>query len=121
MTIVKNRLPSGYHSWRTLAAVALIQPWFAWKCLAARPDVVHAMDLDTGLVGLLSSRMLRVPFVYQCLDPYSTALPARWPRLFVGAHRPPCRERRHLAGGFVSCNRPEEDAAALRSHAATGS
>jgi glycosyltransferase involved in cell wall biosynthesis len=45
------------------------------------------MDLDTGVVGLLLARMLRIPFVYQCLDPYYTALPATWPRFLSGLAR----------------------------------
>lgn len=70
-----------YHHISTLWGIARLQPWLALATLRARPRVVHAMDLDTGLVGLVLARILRVPFVYQCLDPYAGSLPSTWPRL----------------------------------------
>jgi glycosyltransferase involved in cell wall biosynthesis len=68
-----------YYRLSTVLTVASLQPWFLVKTLRARPRAVHAMDLDTGLVGLLAARLLRVPFVYQCLDPYAGSLPVGWP------------------------------------------
>ena len=80
---VRNRVRGDYYSWRTLSTIALLQPWFVAQTLRYRPDVVHAMDLDTALAGLVSARIRGVPFVYQCLDPYHTALPASWPRVLA--------------------------------------
>lgn len=81
--VVANRLPAPYFSARTLVSVAALQPWFLVKGLRLRPDVVHAMDLDTGVTGLILARLLGVPFVYQCLDPYALALPPGWPKLLA--------------------------------------
>ncbi|NHA69161.1 glycosyltransferase [Phycicoccus flavus] len=74
-----NRRRGEYYRLSTVITVASLQPWLLWRALRARPRVVHAMDLDTGVVGLLAARLLRVPFVYQCLDPYDAHLPAGWP------------------------------------------
>jgi glycosyltransferase involved in cell wall biosynthesis len=41
------------------------------------------MDLDTGIVGLAAARLLKVPFVYQCLDPYAASLPDGWPTVIA--------------------------------------
>jgi glycosyltransferase involved in cell wall biosynthesis len=58
------------------------------QVLRARPRAVHAMDLDTGVVGVVAARLLRIPFVYQCLDPYGASLPQGWPKALASAvHR----------------------------------
>lgn len=75
----RNTVPGRYHHASTLLGIARLQPWLLWQTLKARPRAVHAMDLDTGVVGLVAAHLLRVPFVYQCLDPYSAALPSGWP------------------------------------------
>ncbi|KRE62287.1 glycosyltransferase [Nostocoides sp. Soil756] len=80
LQVQPNVTPGRYHHASTLLSVLRLQPWFLSATLRARPRAVHAMDLDTGVVGLLAARLLRVPFVYQCLDPYAGALPVGWPR-----------------------------------------
>jgi glycosyltransferase involved in cell wall biosynthesis len=88
LTVVASMRRGEYYQFSTLLTVALLQPWFLWQVLRARPRAVHAMDLDTGVVGLLSARILGVPFMYQCLDPYAASLPSGWPKLIARAvHR----------------------------------
>ncbi|PKW27178.1 glycosyltransferase [Phycicoccus duodecadis] len=79
LTLQRSTRPGEYYRLSTVVKVALLQPWFLWNTLRARPRVVHAMDLDTGIAGLIGARLLRVPFVYQCLDPYAASLPVGWP------------------------------------------
>jgi GT2 family glycosyltransferase/glycosyltransferase involved in cell wall biosynthesis len=83
LTVHRSTRPGEYYRPSTVINVALLQPWFLWSVLRARPGVVHAMDLDTGIVGLVAARLLRVPFVYQCLDPYAASLPQGWPRVIA--------------------------------------
>lgn len=78
-----SRRRGEYYRLSTVLTVAGLQPWFLWQVLRARPRTVHAMDLDTGLVGLVAARVLGVPFVYQCLDPYAASLPQGWPGLIA--------------------------------------
>ena len=86
--VVRSRRAGEYLRPSTLVRVAALQPWFLWQTVRARPRLVHAMDLDTGLVGLAAARMLGVPFVYQCLDPYAASMPKGWPALLAKAvHR----------------------------------
>jgi glycosyltransferase involved in cell wall biosynthesis len=70
-----------YYHLSTLWGVARLQPWLALAAVRARPQAVHAMDLDTGVVGLAVARALGVPFIYQCLDPYAGSLPSTWPKV----------------------------------------
>lgn len=77
--VTASHTPGHYHHASTLVGVLRLQPWLLANTLRSRPAVVHAMDLDTGIVGLVAARVLGVPFVYQCLDPYSGALPTGWP------------------------------------------
>lgn len=72
-----------YYRLSTVLTVASLQPWFLVQTLRARPRAVHAMDLDTGVVGLLAAHLLGVPFVYQCLDPYAGSLPVGWPAVIA--------------------------------------
>lgn len=81
LAVRRSTRPGKYYTLSTVATVALLQPWFLMQTLRARPRAVHSMDLDTGLVGLFAARLLRVPFVYQCLDPYAGSLPVGWPRV----------------------------------------
>ncbi len=82
--LVKRSTRAGaYFRLSTVLKVMALQPWFLTSTLRARPKVVHAMDLDTGIIGLLAARLLRVPFVYQCLDPYAASLPVGWPRVIA--------------------------------------
>ena len=76
----KFSLRAGYHSLSTLFFLVLYNAWLAFKLLFARFDALHAIDLDTGLIGLWISKVRRKPFVYHCLDPYAFALPPTWPK-----------------------------------------
>jgi glycosyltransferase involved in cell wall biosynthesis len=88
LEVVRSTRGGEYYRLSTVVTVMTLQPWFLWRILRARPRLVHAMDLDTGVVGLLAARLLGVPFVYQCLDPYDASLPPAWPRPLARAvHR----------------------------------
>lgn len=70
---------AGYHNISTFAKIPLFNLWLLWQLLRLRVDCVHAIDLDTGCVGLLAARLTGKRFAYQCLDPYYAALPKSWP------------------------------------------
>lgn len=70
---------SGYYSLSTFLKMFLFEAWLSLKLLTARMDCIHAIDLDTGFIGLLIAKLRSKAFVYQCLDPYYAALPAGWP------------------------------------------
>lgn len=70
---------AGYHDARTAAMVVLFNIWLFVRLLFSRSDAIHAIDLDTGLTGLLISKIRGKHFVYHCEDPYSGAIPAGWP------------------------------------------
>jgi hypothetical protein len=55
-----------------------------YKTAICTVDFIHAIDLDTGFVGLITAKLLGKPFVYQCLDPYYTVLPRKWPKFLAG-------------------------------------
>jgi len=55
--------------------------WLFLNLIMSKTDYIHAIDLDTGIVGLLVAKIKNVPFVYQCLDPYYANLPAKWPKM----------------------------------------
>jgi glycosyltransferase involved in cell wall biosynthesis len=76
-------LRAGFYNLATLFKLALFQLWLIAKLLCSKCDIIHAIDLDTGLPGWLVARLKGVPFVYQCLDPYYAALPARWPKFLA--------------------------------------
>lgn len=48
--------------------------------LALRPQIVHAIDLDSGPPSLLAARVLGVPFVYEIFDFYAEMVTAEIPR-----------------------------------------
>lgn len=56
-------------------ALVLNYPWFLLRSLGAarkvRPNIVHAHDLDTLPVGLLISRLRRIPLVYDAHERYA--------------------------------------------------
>lgn len=79
----KCRIKGGFYDFRTFVKVLLFNLWLFWKLLLAKVHCIHAIDLDTGVVGLLASRIKRNPFVYHCLDPYYAILPPRCPA-FLG-------------------------------------
>ncbi|MDP2276750.1 MAG: glycosyltransferase, partial [Nitrospirota bacterium] len=72
---------AGFYSAGTLLKMLLFEAWLFIKLIMARLDYIHAVDLDTGLVGLCVAKLKRKPFVYHCLDPYYAILPARWPKI----------------------------------------
>jgi GT2 family glycosyltransferase len=83
LSVQSSRRAGEYLHWRTIVSVAGLQPWFLWRTLRARPRLVHAMDLDTAIVGLVAARLLRVPLAYQCLDPYAASMPTGWPSVMA--------------------------------------
>lgn len=70
---------AGYHNLVTFLKIPLFNIWLLWQLLFARVDLIHAIDLDTGVAGLIAARLKRRKFVYQCIDPYHAALPKNWP------------------------------------------
>jgi len=70
---------AGYHDARTAVIMILFNIWLFVHLLFSRFDAIHAIDLDTGLTGLLISKIRGKQFVYHCEDPYSGAVPAGWP------------------------------------------
>ncbi|MBI5447058.1 MAG: glycosyltransferase family 4 protein [Deltaproteobacteria bacterium] len=80
---VKCGLRAGFYSARTLLKLIVFQAWLFLKLLTGRCDAIHAIDLDTGLPGLLAARLRGKKFVYHCLDPYYAILPAGWPRFLA--------------------------------------
>lgn len=76
---VKCGIRAGYYSLGTLLKLVLFQVWLFGKLLTARCDVIHAIDLDTGLPGWLAAKLRGKRFVYHCLDPYYAILPENWP------------------------------------------
>ena len=76
-----------YHDLLTFLKIPLFNFWLFWQLLFAEINHVHAIDLDTGLVGLVVARLKGKKFIYQCIDPYYAALPKTWPRLLAGFAR----------------------------------
>ncbi len=72
---------AGFYSAGTLLKMLLFEIWLFFKLIMARLDYIHAVDLDTGLIGLCVAKLRRKPFVYHCLDPYYSILPAQWPKI----------------------------------------
>jgi glycosyltransferase involved in cell wall biosynthesis len=79
----KCKLKGGFYDFRTLLKVLFFDLWLFWKLIFTSAQYIHAIDLDTGVVGLLVSKIKRKPFIYHCLDPYYANLPAGWPS-FLG-------------------------------------
>lgn len=77
---VKCKIRAGFHNIGTFIKLLLFETWLFLKLLFARADCIHAIDLDTGLVGLCAAKLRGKYFVYQCLDPYYAALPENWPK-----------------------------------------
>jgi glycosyltransferase involved in cell wall biosynthesis len=76
---IKCGIRAGYYDLATLVKLLWFQLWLFGKLLVSPCDVIHAIDLDTGLPGLLAVLLKRKKFVYQCLDPYYAILPKNWP------------------------------------------
>jgi len=75
----KCGIRAGYYSLGTLFKLLFFQVWLFFRLLFTHCDVIHAIDLDTGLPGWLAAAMKRKKFVYHCLDPYYAILPGSWP------------------------------------------
>ncbi len=73
------RLKAGFYNWQTLLKLILFEIWLFFTLLFTRCDYIHAIDLDTGLVGWFAARLRGKKFIYHCFDPYYAALPAGWP------------------------------------------
>ena len=76
-------LRAGFYDLGTLFKLVLFQIWLFARLLVLRCDVIHAIDLDTGLTGWLAARLRGKRFVYQCLDPYYAILPPGWPQFLA--------------------------------------
>lgn len=79
----KCGIRAGFYDLGTLFKLVLFQWWLFFRLMASRCDVIHAIDLDTGLPGWLAAKLKRKKFVYQCLDPYYAILPKRWPPILA--------------------------------------
>lgn len=84
---IRCTVRAGFYDLSTFLKLFLFEIWLFFKLLFIRMDCVHAVDLDTGFVGLLAAKLLRKPFVYFCADPYYAALPGNWPKVFAGIAR----------------------------------
>ncbi len=73
------KVRAGFYDLSTVLKLLLFETWLLARLLFGRYDAIHAIDLDTGLVGLVAARLRRKHFVYHCLDPYYAALPPTWP------------------------------------------
>lgn len=69
-----------YYNLTTFLKLFLFQAWLFFVLLFSRMDCIHAIDLDTGFMGLLVAKLRKKRFVYQCLDPYYANLPKDWPQ-----------------------------------------
>lgn len=76
---IRCGISAGYYNVSTFLKLFLFELWLSVKLMFARLDCIHAIDLDTGFVGLCVAKLRGKPFVYQCLDPYYAALPKGWP------------------------------------------
>lgn len=79
----KCKLKGGFYDIFTLVKVLLFDLWLFWKLIFTKVQYIHAIDLDTGVVGLLVAKIKRKQFIYHCLDPYYANLPTNWPA-FLG-------------------------------------
>jgi glycosyltransferase involved in cell wall biosynthesis len=70
---------SGYYNIFTLLKLILFDSWLFLKLVFSRQDYIHAIDLDTGIIGFLVAKLKGKPFIYHCLDPYYLNLPGKWP------------------------------------------
>lgn len=87
ISYVKCGIRAGFYNLGTLFKLVLFQVWLFSKLLTGRCDVIHAIDLDTGLPGWLAAKLRGKKFVYHCLDPYYAILPANWPKFLAAFAR----------------------------------
>jgi len=79
----KCGIRAGFYNLATLVKLGLFQCWLLGKLLFTKCEVIHAIDLDTGVPGYLAAKLKCKKFVYHCLDPYYAILPDRWPRFLA--------------------------------------
>jgi glycosyltransferase involved in cell wall biosynthesis len=84
VSYIRCRIRAGFYNVSTLLKLFLFEIWLFTHLLFARIDCIHAIDLDTGFVGMCLAKLRGKPFVYQCLDPYYTILPQGWPSFLAG-------------------------------------
>ena len=80
---IRCTLRAGFYSVSTFLKLFLFELWLLLELLFVRVDCMHAIDLDTGFVGLCAAKLRGKTFVYQCLDPYYTVLPQGWPKFLA--------------------------------------
>jgi glycosyltransferase involved in cell wall biosynthesis len=73
------RVRAASYSLATLLKLVVFNLWLLVRLLFTKTDCIHAVDLDTGMVGYFVARLKGKAFVYHCLDPYYPALPQSWP------------------------------------------
>jgi hypothetical protein len=72
VSITRIGVPAGYRTGRALASRLPLFWWRAWHELRrARPDVVHAHDLDTLPVGYAYSRLSGARLIYDAHEYYA--------------------------------------------------
>lgn len=76
------QIHAGFYSITTFFKMLLFEIWLFFKLIFAKLDYIHAIDMDTGLVGLCVAKLRKKHFVYHCLDPYYAILPDHWPKIF---------------------------------------
>lgn len=79
ITYIRCKIQARYYNLITFLKLFLFQIWLFFVLLFAKVDCIHAIDLDTGFIGLLVAKVRRKRFVYHCLDPYYASLPKSWP------------------------------------------
>ena len=79
----KCGISGGFYRTSTILKLFLFEAWLFFKLLFVKVDCIHAIDLDTGLIGLFIAKLRGKKFVYQCLDPYYAVVPDRWPEFLV--------------------------------------
>ena len=80
---IRCRVRSDYYTVGTLLKMTLFMAWLFFKLILAEVQAIHAVELDTGLIGLCVAKLRKKLLVYQCLDPYYSHLPPHWPH-FLG-------------------------------------
>lgn len=72
---------AGFYSVTTFLKMLVFDFWLFYRLIFAKVDYIHAIDLDTGLVGLCVAKLRKKRFIYHCIDPYYAILPNRWPKI----------------------------------------
>jgi glycosyltransferase involved in cell wall biosynthesis len=81
MDVVRIRVPCSYDDFlESLVKTPLVWLRVFPRLLHASPDVIHCHDLDTLPLGLLASRLLDVPCVFDAHEVYSSMVKESVPR-----------------------------------------